>query len=103
VLDWELILTHRVIQKSVTKLINELAILNSEYFAKIENDRREFYYEVRDSFNDELPGFSFQNDDSSWPGRAAKVIFLNRTYYNRLFQVNRHGEFNVPFGGVQKT
>jgi len=99
----ELILTYRVIQKSVKQLINELAILNSEYFAKIENDRREFYYEVRDSFNDELPGFNFQNDDSSWPGRAAKVIFLNRTCYNRLFRVNRDGEFNVPFGGVQKT
>jgi DNA adenine methylase len=98
----ELILTYRVIQKSVRQLINELAILNSEYFAKNENDRQKFYYDIRDSFNDELPGFNFQNDDSSWPGRAAKVIFLNRTCYNGLFRVNRKGEFNVPFGGYKK-
>jgi DNA adenine methylase len=91
-----------VIQKSVKQLINELAILNSEYFAKNENDRQKFYYHVRDSFNDELQGFNFQNDDSSWPGRAAKVIFLNRTCYNGLFRVNRNGEFNVPFGGYKR-
>ena len=56
----ELILTYQVIQKSVKKLINELAILKSEYFTKDENDREAFYYEIRNSFNCELPEFNFQ-------------------------------------------
>jgi len=94
----ELILTYRVIQKSVKKLIGELSILESAYFTRDENEREAFYYEIRDSFNNELPGFNFQTYRPGWAERAANVIFLNRTCYNGLFRVNRNGEFNVPFG-----
>ena len=94
----ELILTYRVIQKSVKQLIGELRILESAYIAGDENEREAYFYEIRDSFNNELPGFNFQTYSQGWAERAAKVIFLNRTCYNGLFRVNRNGEFNVPFG-----
>jgi len=97
----ELILSYRVIQKSVKKVISELRILESGYFAKDVKEREALYYEIRDSFNDELPGINFQKYGPGWAERAAKVIFLNRTCYNGLFRVNRNGEFNVPFGGYK--
>ena len=94
----ELILTYRVIQKSVKKVIGELGILESAYFTRDEMEREAFYYEIRDAFNNDLPGINFQKYSQGWAERAAKVIFLNRTCYNGLFRVNRNGEFNVPFG-----
>jgi len=94
----ELILVYRVVKRSVKKLIGELGVLESEYFAKNDDARELFYYEIRDSFNKELPGINFRTNGTGWVERAAQIIFLNRTCYNGLFRVNRKGEFNVPFG-----
>ena len=94
----ELVLTYRVIKKSVNKLIGELEILESDYLSKGEKERELFYYDVRDSFNKELPEIDFKRYSPEWVGRAARIIFLNRTCYNGLFRLNQSGMFNVPFG-----
>jgi DNA adenine methylase len=94
----ELILSYRVIKKSVKKLINELEALESEYISKNDKKREAFFYEVRGSFNERKTEINFQKYQMDWIERAAQIIFLNRTCYNGLFRVNRKGEFNVPFG-----
>jgi DNA adenine methylase len=94
----ELILTYRVIKKSVEQLIDRLEILESEYLLKDEKNQELLYYEVRDLFNRRLPEINFQTYDPEWVERAAWIIFLNHTCFNGLFRVNRKGEFNVPFG-----
>jgi DNA adenine methylase len=94
----ELILSYRVIQRSVKNLISELEILGSDYISRNDKEREEFYYEIRDAFNQNLPEINFKKYNTEWIERAAQIIFLNRTCFNGLFRVNRKGEFNVPFG-----
>jgi DNA adenine methylase len=94
----ELILSYRVIQRSVKKLISALEDLESDYLSRNDKRRESFYYDVRNTFNQDLPQINFKKYSPDWIERAARIIFLNRTCYNGLFRVNRKGEFNVPFG-----
>lgn len=94
----ELILSYRVIKRSVRNLISELRLLESDYISLNEKQRELFYYEVRDAFNKKLPDINFKKYSLDWVKRAAQIIFLNHTCFNGLFRVNRNGEFNVPFG-----
>jgi len=94
----ELILSYRVIKKSVKKLISELETLESNYLSKDKEEREKLFYEIRDAFNEKLPEINSKSSNNDLVERTAQIIFLNRTCFNGLFRVNRKGEFNVPFG-----
>jgi len=94
----ELILAYRVIQRDVEALIDRLMAIRDEYLPLAEEERRAYYYRVREAFNRDREGMDFDRYRRTWVRRAAQLVFLNRTCFNGLFRVNADGGFNVPFG-----
>jgi len=94
----ELILTYRVVQKDVFKLVNLLESYQKKYDKLDEPKQSEFYYEVRHDFNQQKTTFNFDRYSECWVKRATQIIFLNRTCFNGLFRLNSSGGFNVPAG-----
>jgi len=66
--------------------ITELSVKSylTEMGAKLKKEGEEFYYKVRDEFNNSSDSLSF--------------LFLNRACFNGLMRFNSQGKFNVPFG-----
>jgi len=90
----DLILTYNVVKKSPKKLIEELQILSDDFLPKTLDDRKEYYYSVRNEFNKDI-------EDFDPIIRASQMIFLNRTCFNGLYRVNKEGKFNVPIGSYK--
>lgn len=83
--DWnqELINTYRVVRDFPSDLITQLSRLKYD---------REMFNNLRKVPLDQLSPI----------GRAARMIYLNKTCYNGLYRVNRAGQFNAPFGKFKK-
>lgn len=92
----ELINTYQLIKDDVNDLIAMLADMQETYLPESDEYRRQYYNEQRARYN-EIKGKSGQQLD-----RAALFIFLNRTCFNGLYRVNRHGMFNVPIGAYKR-
>lgn len=90
----DLILTYEVVKDSPKKLIEELQILSDDFLPKSIEYRKEYYYNVRDEFNN-------TSEDFNKIIRASQMIFLNRTCFNGLYRVNKDGKFNVPIGSYK--
>lgn len=90
----DLIGCYRTVREEPEAVISALAALEREHRAR----GNDCYYEVRDErFN---PARLQRPDPSGLyaPELAAMFIYLNRTGFNGLFRLNRHGGFNVPAG-----
>lgn len=94
----ELLVGFKAIQNNYSELINKLNEIENIYFKKIEKERKEFYYKMREQYNNQIHIFDYGNYNKEWIERASNLIFLNKTCYNGLFRQNKKGEFNVPFG-----
>ncbi len=95
-INQDLILTYLVIKKDPKKLISLLKNLHKEYVSDSKEERKVYYYQVRDLFNNSLEGFDYENYSIEHILRASQMIFLNKTCFNGLFRVNKKGKFNVP-------
>lgn len=85
----ELINVYNIIKNNVEHLILMLSKIEEKYKKYSEEERKEFYYKIRDEYN------NYNEFDVK---KAAYFIFLNKTCFNGLYRVNSKGKFNVPFG-----
>ena len=76
-LNRELIATYRAVRDSTEAVIDELSTYPYN---------EGFYLALR------------KQCPNSRVRQAARLIYLNKTSFNGIYRVNRHGEFNVPFG-----
>lgn len=96
--NFALINAYRVIKSEPEELIRQLSILQERYYILSASRRADYYYRIRDQFNDclESVGQGENLDLAAW------FIFLNKTCYNGIFRLNRSGRFNVPYGDCGK-
>jgi len=85
----DLINAYKIIKYNVHELIDYLKELSNEYLGLCIDERKKYYYNIRDKFN---------NGNLSKVEKAAYFIFLNKTCFNGLYRVNKKGKFNVPHG-----
>ena len=78
-INHELVNTYMVLKASPGRLIRRLAQMEQD-------TSEEMFYMVRD------------RKEHSQLGRAARLIYLNRTCFNGLYRENADGRFNVPYG-----
>ena len=89
----DLIHCYQLISRNPYELIERLKTIESNYYCKDINNRKELYYAYRDQYN----GNCIHPDE-----KAALFIFLNHTCYNGLYRVNSLGKFNVPYGRYRR-
>jgi DNA adenine methylase len=94
----ELILTYKVVQKDVSKLLDFLYRYQRDYIKLDKLKRQDYFYSQRTNYNLQRFNIDYNKYSDLWLPRAAQLIFLNRTCFNGLYRVNSKGEFNSPAG-----
>lgn len=90
----DLICCYETVRDRADELIVSLKDIESAFYALTSDDaRKEFYYAVRERYNE-------KNLDPI--ENTTKFFFLNRTCFNGLYRVNKKGLFNVPLGKYVK-
>lgn len=85
----DLINLYTDIRDNIELLMSKLDIISTEYLDLEDEQRAEYFYSIRQAYNDTSRG-SIE--------KSVYLLFLNRTCFNGLFRVNSKGLFNVPHG-----
>lgn len=90
----ELVNMYLVVRDNADALITILEKYQEEYIPLNNENRKQYYYDKRDEFNNLI----ISGESKSGVRSAALFIFLNRTCFNGLYRANKNGLFNVPKG-----
>ena len=83
---------YKLLQKKPEYLINEIIELATLYNNYDMSKKEEYYYKLRDQFNDE----------KDLDNKSILFYFLMKTGFNGVYRENKAGRFNVPFGRKEK-
>lgn len=92
----DLINSYNVIKNNVEELITNLKQMETEYLQLGQEERKNYFYNIRDEYNN----YELEENEQNVQ-RAAQFIYLNRTCFNGLYRVNKNGKFNVPVGSYK--
>lgn len=96
--NFSLMASYKTIKKDVGSLINNLSKIRDGYLSLDAENKKKYYYERRDDFNNLKKKVENKRYNSLFVDFTSLFIFLNKTCYNGLFRLNSNGMFNVPFG-----
>ena len=83
------------VRDAIDKLIEGLKEIEEAYNSF--EDKQEFYYKRRTEFNELI-----REDDYNLR-RTVLFLFLNKTCFNGMYRVNRHGNFNTPYNYAKEV
>ncbi len=92
----DLINSYNVIKNNVEELITNLKQMETEYLQLGQEERKNYFYNMRDEYNN----YELEENEQNIQ-RTAQFIYLNRTCFNGLYRVNKNGKFNVPIGSYK--
>lgn len=92
----DLINSYNVIKNNIEELITNLKQIETEYLQLGQEERKNYFYNIRDEYNN----YELEENEQNVQ-RAAQFIYLNRTCFNGLYRVNKNGKFNVPVGSYK--
>ena len=95
-INMDLINAYNVIKNNVEELITNLKRMGTEYLQLGQEERKNYFYNIRNEYND----YTLQENEQNVQ-RASQFIYLNRTCFNGLYRVNKDGKFNVPVGSYK--
>ena len=85
----DVVWAYAYVRDSIDKLIDALKVIEEEYNSS--EDKQGFYYNIRTEFNELIKENNYELH------RTVLFLFLNKTCFNGMYRVNRHGDFNTPY------
>ena len=91
----DVVWAYAYVRDAIDKLINALKVIEEEYNSS--EDKQGFYYNRRTEFNELIKENNYELH------RTVLFLFLNKTCFNGMYRVNRHGNFNTPYNYAKEV